>query len=376
MNYALQSIWHDRSRYLPGVLAVAFSAVLMSLQVGLLFGLFSVTSIPIDNSRADVWIGSPKVLSVDLGRPIPKDYASRAWSVPGVEKVESYYQAFGSWIKPNGGSELCIVIGMSLEEGSLGLNEKLTPSVQAMLTEPGGIVVDVSELRRLGLTGIGDVAEINGKQVRIVGLVEGMSSLAGPYVLSSLSTAADLLINKVILQNEVTYLLVKVSDPARAPEVVRQLCERYPKEMSSFTSPNFAYHSKKHWVTKTKAGIAIGYAALLGLLVGMVVTSQTLYAATTASSKEYATLLALGIPRSRISRTVLAQSFWVGIAGLIVAYPATLGFKEGAALLNVKVLLSPELVIGAACITMAMAMIAGMLALRSVMRLEPTTLLR
>lgn len=376
MNYALQSIWHDRSRYLPGVLAVAFSAVLMSLQIGLLFGLFSVTSIPIDYSRADVWVGSPKVLSVDLGRAIPESsFSSRASSIEGVVQVEKYYQAFGGWTKPDGGSELCIVIGMFLGEGSLGVNEKLTPAVRQLLTEPGGIVVDVSELKRLGVKGIGDTAEINGKSVRVVGLVDGMSSLAGPYVLCSLPTAADLLL-QVIPQGKVTYLLLKCDRPDRVAGVVRQLSDRYSNDMTSFTSTNFAYHSKKHWVTKTKAGIAIGYAALLGLLVGMVVTSQTLYAATTASAKEYATLLALGIPRSRVSRTVLAQSFWVGIAGLIVAYPATLGFKEGAALLNVKVLLSPELLIAAAGITMMMAMVAGMVALRSVTRLEPTTLLR
>ena len=69
MNYALATLWHDRSRYLPGVLAVTFSAVLMALQCGLLLGLFSITSIPIDHTRADVWVGSPQVLSIDLGRP-------------------------------------------------------------------------------------------------------------------------------------------------------------------------------------------------------------------------------------------------------------------------------------------------------------------
>ena len=68
-----------------------------------------------------------------------------------------------------------------------------------------------------------------------------------------------------------------------------------------------------HWLTKTKAGIALGYAAALGLLVGAVVTSQTLYAATAASLREYAVLRALGIPRWRMAMAVMAQSFWVGV---------------------------------------------------------------
>ena len=39
MSYSLATLWHDRQRYLPGMLAVAFSAVLIALQCGLLLGL-------------------------------------------------------------------------------------------------------------------------------------------------------------------------------------------------------------------------------------------------------------------------------------------------------------------------------------------------
>ncbi|HEY7424413.1 MAG TPA: hypothetical protein VH682_09315, partial [Gemmataceae bacterium] len=69
-SYSLTTLWYERQRYLPGVLAVAFSALLIALQFGLLLGLFSITSIPIDHTSADVWMGAPRVLSVDLGEPI------------------------------------------------------------------------------------------------------------------------------------------------------------------------------------------------------------------------------------------------------------------------------------------------------------------
>jgi putative ABC transport system permease protein len=149
--------------------------------------------------------------------------------------------------------------------------------------------------------------------------------------------------------------------------------------MPSFTSVDFSLHSRWHWLMKTKAGIAIGYAALLGLLVGMVVTSQTLYAATRASDREYAILLALGIPRWRISFTVLIQSFWVGIIGVIVAYPTVLGLAELATLATsggIKVKLPWELLAGAGTVTLLMAMFSGLLALRSVRQIEPMSLLR
>src|SRR5262249_52270523 len=203
MSYSLATLWHDRQRYLPGILAVGFSALLIALQCGLLLGLFSITSIPVDHTRADVWVGAPEVLSVDLGRPIPESFLSRLANQPEVEAPEVFYQGFTYWSKPKGGSELCVVIGSRLEENSLGAGAERTPELRARLTEPGAIVVDKSELGRLGLKGVGDVAEISGHRVRVVGLVRGLKSLAGPYIFCSLSTARPLL---RLLPEQTTYV--------------------------------------------------------------------------------------------------------------------------------------------------------------------------
>jgi putative ABC transport system permease protein len=146
--------------------------------------------------------------------------------------------------------------------------------------------------------------------------------------------------------------------------------------MSAFTSKEFSLRSRLHWLKKTKAGIALGYAAILGLLVGAVVTSQTLYAATVASAREFAILLALGIPRWRISVTVLVQSFWIGIIGVLLAYPAMRFFAQLASLGGVDVQLPWELLVGAAGVTMFTAMASGAIALRSVRQIEPMSLLR
>ncbi len=50
--------------------------------------------------------------------------------------------------------------------------------------------------------------------------------------------------------------------------------------------------TRMYWLTQTNAGIGMGFTAALALLVGLVVTSQTLYAATAASLREYAVLRA------------------------------------------------------------------------------------
>ncbi|OAI39332.1 peptide ABC transporter permease [Planctomycetaceae bacterium SCGC AG-212-D15] len=372
MSYSLATLWHERNRFLPGVLAVAFSALLIALQCGLLLGLFSITSIPVDDARADIWVGHPNVLSVDLGRPIPSEWLGRVAQQPDVERAELYLQGFSHWGKPTGGTQLCMVVGCRLMEGAMGAVKQLTPELRARLTEPRSVVVDASEIDQLGIHGVGDYAEVAGNRVRVVGLVNGLKSLAGPYVLCSLSTARQLLV--WLQPDQTVYVLARCKPGVDPAGVVTKLCS-YPN-MSAFTREEFSLRSRMHWLTKTKAGIALGLAAVLGLMVGAVVTSQTLYAATVASLREYAVLRALGIPRWRMALSVLAQSFWVGVAGVALALPTAAVLARLGDGLGAKVLLPGWLVALAIGITMLMAMLSGLAALRSLRLVEPAVLLR
>jgi putative ABC transport system permease protein len=190
--------------------------------------------------------------------------------------------------------------------------------------------------------------------------------LGGPYVLCSLETARALLKDP---GSGVTYLIAKLNDPSAATAVAARL-NRYPT-MSAFTATEFSYRSRMHWLLTTKAGIAIGFTATLGLFVGAVVTSQTLYAATTASQREFATLRAMGIPAIRLKWTVMEQSFWVGLFGILVAIPIAAGIAEVAEQVGIQVRLHPLVLLTAAGVTLVMALVSGLAALRSLQGVDP-----
>ena len=373
MSYALQTLWHERQRYLPGVLAVAFSALLIALQCGLLLGLFSITSLPIDHTKAHIWMGAPSVLSVDLGESIRTENLFRLQGQPEVERAEIYLQGFSYWSKPGGGRELCMVIGSRLEDDALGRVKELTPELRSKLTIPGNIVIDRSDMERLGVSEVGQTAEVIGSRVRVVGVTKGIRSLAGPYVFCSVSTAQHLLRHS---SDQTTYVLARCKNPADAPKVVDRIRKDYKDHLSAFTKEEFSLRTRMHWLTKTKAGIALGYAAALGLLVGAVVTSQTLRAATLASIKEFAVLRALGIPRWRMGLLVMGQAFWVGVIGVALAMPTVYGAAKLGDRLGVDVPLPWWLLLIATGVTLAMAIISGLFALRVLRNVEPATLLR
>ncbi|MEO2088881.1 MAG: hypothetical protein ABGY75_05210, partial [Gemmataceae bacterium] len=169
MSYALQTLWHEKARYAAGVGAVAFSAVLIVLQVGLLLGLFTLTSIPVDHTSADIWVGAQDVRSVDLGQGIATNlHLARLSEKPGlVGQPEVFLANFANMIRPDGGMERVFVLGSSLDPGAAGALDVLTADHRAALTMPNGVVVDESDLKRMNLKGIGDTAKINGVEVTV-----------------------------------------------------------------------------------------------------------------------------------------------------------------------------------------------------------------
>jgi putative ABC transport system permease protein len=373
VSYSLTTIWYERQRFLPAILAVAFSAVLVAVQAGLVIGLLSMMSVPVDKATADVWVGYPGVRSVDLGRPIPERWVVRVAAHPEVERAESVIIGFSLWTRPGASpgttiSEVCTVVGSRLDPDSLAAVEAVreNPDFLAQLSVFGAVVVDEAELGRLGIRGVGDDADVLGYRVRVVGLVKGYKSLGGPYVFCSLDTARALMRYQ---PDEVTYLVARTRTPEEAWQVARRMGGY--AQLTALTADEFSTHSRMHWLLTTKAGIAMGFTAMLGLLVGAVVTSQTLYAATAASQREFATLRAMGIPRWRLKLSVLAQSFWVGLFGIIAAVPVTLLLAEGANSIGTSVRLHPVILVAAAAVTMSMALGSGLAALRSFQRVDP-----
>jgi putative ABC transport system permease protein len=390
-GYTFSILWHERGRFLPGVLAVAFSALLIVVQSGMLLGVFSIMSIPVDHAArefkggdgVDVWVGHPAVLSVDLGQPIPEAWALRLARQPEIERVEVSVLAFASWSRPYdqverwkqrhgleqrdrvaGGAEACTLIGTRLTDSAVGVVKELRdrPDLRVRLQETGAIAVDESEKERLGLTRIGDVALVNGQPVHLIGWVRGVKAIGGPFVFCSLATARVLL---RMQPDQATFLLGQCHDSKEAVALATRL-KREWQDVSIFTSAELSFQTRWHWLTKTRVGIAMGITAVLGLVVGAVITSQTLYGATAALRGQFATLVAMGIPRRRIFGLVLSISFWVGMAGLTVALPITFALQMGLEWSEkAKLPLPAWLVLPAAGITLLMALLSGAFSLRA-----------
>jgi putative ABC transport system permease protein len=375
LPFAVVMLLRERGRYVPAVFAIGFSALLLTMQCGLLLGFMAGTSRPIDRAAADVWVASPDALALGYSHPIPEAWLGRVASHPGVERVAPYLYGFTLWHKPDGGLEQCYLIGTRLDEGEVGVIGDMTPELRRLLTRPGAVAVYGPDRPRLGLErGAGEAGEVTGQRVRLAGIVSESGGVGMmPGVFASLRTARLLL--PEVAPHETTYLLARCRNPDDRAEVARQLRERYP-DMSVLTREEFASLTQTYWLVKTNAGVILLFIAGLGLVVGGVITGQTLYAATVAARREFAVLRAMGIPRRRIGRLVMAQSFGVAIAGVAIAHPVCLGIAQMAQTRGIDAKLPGWMLASTAAFVVGIAIAAGMFALRSLRLAEPEVLLR
>jgi putative ABC transport system permease protein len=325
---------------------------------------------------ADLWVASDEPLAIGYSHPIPEAWAARLASHPGVERVAPYVYGFTLWHKHDGGLEQCFLIGCRLDEGEVGSVRDMSANLRGQLTKPGAVTIYSPDKSRLGLQeGVSEVAEVGGQRVQLAGVMyEGGRQIGmTPGFYCSLRTARRLLPN--LGPEQTMYLIARCRNPADSPAIARDLRERYP-DMAVMTRNEFADLTRNYWLIKTNAGVILMFIAALGLVVGAVITGQTLYSATVAARREFAMLRALGVPQRPMAGLVVAQSFWVAVLGVGLAYPICVGLSEAALSQGIEAKLPPWLLVATGVFVVGVAVAAGSFALRSLRGAEPELLLR
>lgn len=375
VSLARLSLLYDWKRYLAAVLAVAFSGLLVLVQIGLLLGQLGTVTVVLEKARADLWAVAPNTESFDLARDMPASNEMSLRMHPDVMAVQEMIFGFGDWRTPDGGKVMVYVIGLNTTADSLSLPQSFKGELQWALRESGGVVVDIADLNKLQ-THLGQSSEVNGKSVSVLGVTKGFRAIGGAYIFTSISTAKELM-EGLIDPDYVQFLLLHLRDPKQVESVRMALMPNvaYPP-YTLLTPQEFAYQSQDYWMTESGSGASFAFSALLALMVGIAITSQTLKGAILASIKEYATLRALGVSVTALRYVVLEQAFWVGIIGLIITALFTYLIYILANTNYIPIRFPISTIIGAGIFMLCVAIIAGLFALKPLYQTEPADLLR
>jgi putative ABC transport system permease protein len=231
--------------------------------------------------------------------------------VPGVIEVRRLVTGFAVWRTARGSQQAVLVVGIEPS-----IHARRTSAIPVLGLEQ--VAVDRSNTAMLEIGADPVDIELNDRSARFARRIDGFGSFMGtPYVFASHDDARRWL---RLPQTTTNVLAVNFDAASRETDAARILAARLP-EAEVFAASEFARRAENFWLARTGAGGGILMAALLGLMVGAAVLSQTLYAVTLEHFQEYLTLRSLGATDWMIRRVVLLQAaICAGLGWVIAAF--------------------------------------------------------
>ena len=371
---ARRNLFHDRIRFAVTLTGIVFALVLIIIQFGLFLGFTTTTSNNIDHSNADIWIVFHGVGYFDTGRMFSERKFYEVLSVPGVRQAEKYIQNFAYWKKPDGGVENVQVIGFHPGSG-LGEPWSVVRGNVLDVKVEDGVIVDELYKEKLGVSKIGDRVEIGDHRARVVGFTRGIRSFTtSPFVYTSFKNALNYT-RPEAREDQLAYILVTVAPGVPSREVLESLRARLT-DVDVYTREEFSRRTRFYWMFTTGAGLAVLTAALMGLVVGVAVVAQTIYAATMDHIREYGTLKAMGATNGYLYRVLIEQAAWSAVLGysfaMFAAHFIVQASEKGGAL----ILMPPAMKIAMLVLAVFMCITAALVSINKVTRLDPAMVFR
>ena len=373
---ARKTLLNEWRRFLPAVVAVAFSALLLLVQTALVLGIFGSAAVYIEASKGDLWVGYPGTRTVELGRLLPADTEIWVRMDEAVDRVEPYRWIYGDWrVRSDLGAFSMYVSGIDTSADGLMFTRVLSASLRARLEQPDSIVVDVADMDKLGVA-LGDRPRINGHAVEVVGTLTGLRTLGGVNILTSLETAGRIQPGG-LADERVAYYVVRLRDGVNAVDAQRRLnAQGRAHGFQVWSSAEFAKVVTRYWLFDTGAGLAVLFLSVVVSLTGAVITSQTLMGAVAGSAPEYAALQALGIGMGALRRVVIEQAAWIGASGLLLGIAGAAAALWMASRNDVPIAVEVLPSLACALLVLGISMTSGWAAVRALRQADPASLLR
>jgi len=371
-SIAVETLIADRGKLVTALVGVVFSIVLVNVQGGLFVGLIRKAGMLVDHGQADVWVGHKNMHNVDFPRDIPRRWIHRVRTVPGVKRAEPYVIGFSEMTLRSGRFEGVVVVGAD-PPALLGGPWNVASDRPDAILQNDGVILDQCDARKLEYPQLGEVREIGGRRTRVVGLSHGITGfLVTPYAFTTYERAAELLQKDPQM---CSYFLVEREPGAETGDLCARIRRRVP-DLEAFPREEFSRISVNYWMTRTGLGISFGAATLLGLLVGMVMVAETLYALVLDRLGEFGTLKAIGATERQVYGILLTQALVMAVAGSVLGLGVVAAVQLWCSTPRAPIVVPWWLSLGSCVLVLAICLVSSLMPWHRLRQVDPMTILQ
>jgi putative ABC transport system permease protein len=374
----------DKLKYLGLVAGLAFATLLITQQASILAGMAHQTGAWIrDTGQADIWVMDPQVEFSEDAKPL-QDTA--LYRIRGMEGVEWAVPIFKNWLKgrlPDGRRMTIIVVGVD-DATLIGGPPGMVEGTLEDLRRDKAVFVEARDLKsKLALTRglpagesvplkMGDVLSINDNELVVSGTMKlSQSFFWDPVVYTTYSRALKMAPPERRLMN---FVLAKVR-PGHDVKAVQEQIERATGLVAK-TGKEFEAQTAGYILEKTGILINFGIAVGLGLVIGLLISAQTLYAFTLDNLRHFGALKAMGAGNGTIVRMLLVQIAIVAVLGYGVGLGVASIFGRLIVKTDLAFLMTWHIPVVCGVLLIAICVLAGLASLVKVLRLEPAIMFR
>lgn len=391
MSLALSTLLFEWRRYMAAVMALALSGLLVLAMTGVFIGIGKGFTAQIERSRADIIVMQPGAKNLMSGPSgVPRRFIPLIYNHPDVREVRPLAGSGGAFqsvknVDPTmsqadrarqGAPRQQFVQASVIDTAPNAVTIPIDYSddlVEA-LRQPFTVAIDETAMKPLGVK-LGDKALYNGQTVTVVGITRGYPNMMQPSIVMSRDTMR-MLGQTSDSSQRVGPLMVALKNPAQAEVIAAQLNQMGGGQYKAWTRQQLADANSSAMFEEGILVIIIGGCVVLGIIIGVAITWQTLRGAIMANIKEFASLRALGVGMGSLRRIVMELSFWVGVAGVAAAILLTwlVSLLASANAVIIALPLPLLIVVGGGLIVIAM--LSGLLSMGILKKSQPADLLR
>jgi putative ABC transport system permease protein len=375
----------DRIKYLSLIVGIAFSTLLIGQQAGTYAGLTSWIRASVSDLSAgiDLWVMEPEVESVDDVKPMRDTAVDIVRGVPGVLWAAPLFKGSIALRLPDGTLRRAPIVG--LEDGTyMGGPTTLRAGSLQDLSADGAVILDAAAVddERWSFVGpdgvrrklqVGDRIVINDNDAVVVGISELGQSFFDAPVYTTYTRALRFAPPE---RRQLAFVLVGVAPGSNSLDVASQI--ESATGLKARTPAGFTRLTEDYVNSVIGLVFSIGVIIVLAMGIGLAVTAQTFFNFTLDNSRYFAALKANGMTDFQLIRVVSLQAgivcmlgFGIGI-GLVTCF----GLATTAAGGKFPFLLTPGVVGLVAALIGGVALVATVVSLFRVIRLEPAMVFR
>jgi len=371
---AWRNLVADKWRLVRSSAGIAFAVLLMLVQLGFERSFFDASLAVVRQLDGDLFVMNASKYRFGTRDPFAARELDTIKTVSGVATAAPFYadwQDFFWTSSVDNKPHLVRVFAFDPNAPPVfalsGIAEQ-----QALLKGDDAVLTDQESRRFLGMDGPATEAKLNGQAVRIVGKFSlGPDFMSdGTVVMSDRLFARFFHANPEAMPVETAVVRLRKGEDLAGAE--QRLAAALPPTLKVMSKAQLVEFERDFQAQLSSAAPIFWLGALVGFVVGTLISYQIIYTELADRMPQYATLKGIGYRNSYLIASVLRQAFLTGIAGYVPAWLLCLAVYRiigGIALLPLHMTLQLTLI--SLALTLGMCLLAAAIAIRRVIAADP-----